>query len=63
MKNGCAVILMSKGVVGFLQELHALHGEELYKPTNHEAHEDHEEVESSVSVSIAVSGFPSSPSW
>ena len=47
----------------FLQSLRVLHGEETYKLANHEGHEVHEEMESSVAVSEAMSQFPSSASW
>jgi len=44
-------------------ELRVLYREKPHKLTNHEGHEDHQEVQSSVSVSEAMSGFPSSASW
>ena len=52
---------------GFLQALHGKNKlsnhEEPNKLSHHEAHEAHEEAESSVFLPMAVSVFPSSASW
>ena len=47
-----------RGRLGRIHEFRDLHGEEPFKLGNHEAHEAHEEAESSVFVSKAVSDTP-----
>ena len=63
MKKWRALSPYPRQCQSFFQALRVFRGEDPYKLSNHEGHEDHEEVEISVSVSKAVSGFPSSASW